>query len=125
MPGSIPEKLDTGTPEAREVELVAGDVEYQAIDPVEEAKLVRKLDRVIMPLIAFVFFFQCTFCLARSISQDEDININMQTLTSRVSTLRPSLVCARISNSRAINSRGQFPCSTSVNSAPSTLRRTS
>jgi hypothetical protein len=125
MPGSIPEKLDAGTPEALEVELVAGDVEYQAIDPVEEAKLVRKLDRVIMPLMAFVFFFQCTFCPARSVSQDEDTNIDLQTLTSRVSTLRPSLACVRISNSRAINSLGRSLCSTLVNSAPSTLRRTS
>lgn len=30
-----------------------------AYDPKEESRVVRKLDRVIMPLMAFVYFFQC------------------------------------------------------------------
>ena len=29
------------------------------IDPVEEKKVLRKLDRVILPLMALVYFFQC------------------------------------------------------------------
>jgi hypothetical protein len=29
------------------------------LDPAEERDVVRKLDRVIMPLMAFVYFFQC------------------------------------------------------------------
>lgn len=32
---------------------------FEDIDPEEERKLVRKLDRVIMPLMALVYFFQC------------------------------------------------------------------
>lgn len=35
------------------------DVAYQPIDPEEERKVVRKLDMVILPLMAFVYFFQC------------------------------------------------------------------
>jgi hypothetical protein len=31
-----------------------------AIDPEAERKVVRKLDRVIMPLMAIVYFFQCS-----------------------------------------------------------------
>lgn len=30
------------------------------IDPVEERALVRKIDRTIMPVMAIVYFFQCT-----------------------------------------------------------------
>jgi hypothetical protein len=30
------------------------------IDPAEELAVLRKLDRVILPLMAFVYFFQCT-----------------------------------------------------------------
>ena len=37
------------------------NVEFQQIDPAEERKLVKKLDRVIMPLMACVYFFQCLF----------------------------------------------------------------
>lgn len=32
---------------------------FNEIDPAEEKALVRKLDRVIMPLMAAVYFFQC------------------------------------------------------------------
>jgi hypothetical protein len=32
---------------------------FQKIDPGEERRLVRKLDRYIMPLMAVVYFFQC------------------------------------------------------------------
>lgn len=32
---------------------------FEPIDPVEERKLVRKLDMVILPLMALVYFFQC------------------------------------------------------------------
>lgn len=31
------------------------------IDPAEEKLIVRKLDRVILPLMALVYFFQCIF----------------------------------------------------------------
>lgn len=39
-------------------------VVFQEIDPEEEKKLVRKLDRYIMPLMAVVYFFQCKSHLA-------------------------------------------------------------
>jgi hypothetical protein len=49
---------------------------FQEIDPEEERRLVRKLDRYIMPLMAVVYFFQCksqpsprqesSFCLLTS-----------------------------------------------------------
>ena len=32
-----------------------------AIDPIDEKRVVRKLDRVILPLMAFVYFFQCYY----------------------------------------------------------------
>lgn len=32
---------------------------FEPIDPEEERKLVRKLDMVILPLMALVYFFQC------------------------------------------------------------------
>lgn len=32
------------------------------IDPEEEKRVVKKLDRVILPLMALVYFFQCLFC---------------------------------------------------------------
>lgn len=35
-----------------------GDMDM-AIDPAEERRLVRKLDRYIMPVMAIVYFFQC------------------------------------------------------------------
>lgn len=31
------------------------------IDPVEEKKVLRKIDRVVMPLMFVVFFFQCRY----------------------------------------------------------------
>jgi hypothetical protein len=31
------------------------------IDPIEERKVIKKLDRVIMPLMAIVYFFQCMY----------------------------------------------------------------
>lgn len=34
---------------------------FEDIDPEEERKLVRKLDRVIMPLMALVYFFHCRY----------------------------------------------------------------
>lgn len=34
-------------------------VAFEQISPEEERALVRKLDRVLMPLMAFVYFFQC------------------------------------------------------------------
>ena len=34
---------------------------FEVIDPAEERRLVRKLDMVILPLMAFVYFFQCTW----------------------------------------------------------------
>lgn len=36
-------------------------VAFEQISPEEEAALVRKLDRVLMPLMAFVYFFQCKY----------------------------------------------------------------
>lgn len=32
---------------------------FEVVDPAEERRLVRKLDMVILPLMAFVYFFQC------------------------------------------------------------------
>lgn len=46
-----------------EIDPGAGEVENRpqifSIDPDEERKVVRKLDAVIMPLMAVVYFFQC------------------------------------------------------------------
>lgn len=54
----IPEKplrdADSGALEVEESTVIP-------LDPVEERAVVRKLDRVIMPLMAFVYFFQCEF----------------------------------------------------------------
>lgn len=34
---------------------------FEAIDPAEEKAVVRRLDSVIMPLMAVVYFFQCEY----------------------------------------------------------------
>lgn len=59
-------------------------VVFQEIDPEEEKRLVRKLDRYIIPLMAVVYFFQCksrpslhqesSFCLLTSFRKDLDKN---------------------------------------------------
>ncbi|VUC30795.1 unnamed protein product, partial [Clonostachys rosea] len=49
MPSGVASKIDYED---------ATHVEYEPIDPEEEKKLVRKLDMVIMPMMAFVYFFQ-------------------------------------------------------------------
>lgn len=50
--------LETQEPPVSQVEAVDHDQLY-TIDPEEEKKVVRKLDCVIMPLMAVVYFFQC------------------------------------------------------------------
>jgi hypothetical protein len=50
MPSGVASKIDYED---------ATHVEYEPIDPEEEKKLVQKLDMVIMPMMAFVYFFQC------------------------------------------------------------------
>jgi MFS transporter, ACS family, DAL5 transporter family protein len=50
--------LETQEPPVHQVEAVDHDQLY-TIDPEEERKVVRKLDCVIMPLMAVVYFFQC------------------------------------------------------------------
>lgn len=47
-------------PGAAELETVNNDQVYN-IDPEEERQVVRRLDCVIMPLMALVYFFQCKF----------------------------------------------------------------
>lgn len=37
-----------------------GSVEY-LIDPEEEKRVIRKIDRALMPLMFAIFFFQCQF----------------------------------------------------------------
>lgn len=60
------EKVEHPLPASEEVEsskpLQDGvNAVFQQIDPEEERRVVRKLDRVIMPLMAFVYFFQCMY----------------------------------------------------------------
>lgn len=45
-------------PDFQEFERV-DDVQSYVIDPVEEKRVVTKLDCAIMPLMALVYFFQC------------------------------------------------------------------
>lgn len=64
QPTKMSETINKAVPAATEIEKLSEDdqhvdIAYQPIDPVEEAKVVRKLDRVILPLMAFVYFFQC------------------------------------------------------------------
>ncbi|TID04272.1 putative transporter [Colletotrichum higginsianum] len=51
-PAALAEELEMGKKQDEE------HVAFEQIDPEEEAALVRKLDRVLMPLMAFVYFFQ-------------------------------------------------------------------
>jgi hypothetical protein len=39
-------------------------VALYVVDKEAEKKVVRKIDRVILPLMAFIYFFQCTYRLA-------------------------------------------------------------
>ena len=48
------------------------NVEFQQIDPTEERKLVRKLDLVVIPLMACVYFFQCLSFSKSSFGSDPD-----------------------------------------------------
>lgn len=60
------EKVQMELPHTEELEISKNiqdetHVIFHQIDPEEERKVVRKLDRVILPLMAFVYFFQCKF----------------------------------------------------------------
>jgi hypothetical protein len=47
---------------AENLSLSDGEIQQSAvvhIDPAEEKKVVRKIDRVVLPLMCTVYFFQC------------------------------------------------------------------
>lgn len=59
---NVSEKPPIGTAECAETtnEKAQNGVPAELhVDPEEEKALVKKLDRVIMPIMAFVYFFQC------------------------------------------------------------------
>ena len=97
------EKVDSTIPTSCEVEESGVNVVFQQIDPEEERKVVRKLDRVILPLMAFVYFFQCMcFCIPKNLllllpkaslqfSRAAFLIIIPQISISNPLTMRPSL----------------------------------
>jgi hypothetical protein len=51
---------------AEKLSLSDGEIQQSAvvhIDPAEEKKVVRKIDRVVLPLMCTVYFFQCKSAL--------------------------------------------------------------
>lgn len=60
MAASEKVKLPSGTPPIAVSEVT---MESLIIDPVEEKKVLRKIDRVVMPLMFVVFFFQCRYSI--------------------------------------------------------------
>lgn len=56
------EKSHLDTRSIDDVKVTIDQTVVEDIDPDEERKLVRKLDMVILPLMALVYFFQCNAC---------------------------------------------------------------
>lgn len=71
-PNDHPGKLtELQEPPFSQVEAVENDQVY-TIEPEEEKQVVRKLDCVIMPLMAVVYFFQCKFFPLQSLNKAAD-----------------------------------------------------
>lgn len=117
-----PEKLQGHIdPGANEVEAVNNDHTYH-IDPEDEEKVVRKLDCVIMPLMALVYFFQCRFDRAtRELQTIRDFaDLDKKTSINSPSTKRPSSAFVPTSTCRENSTPGLCPYSTSDSSVRST-----
>jgi len=85
-----------------------------AIDPAEEKKLVRKLDRKIIPLLGICYFFYVRVALF-SISRSRGAtDTNNSMLTRQHSHTRPSLASRKILRLWGPNTHGCLPSSTSV-----------
>jgi hypothetical protein len=74
------------------------DAPVYVVDKLEEKKVVRKLDRVILPLMAFVYFFQCELVPVRVCEEEQEWLIipRRQIWTNRVSTMLQSSASGRI-----------------------------